>query len=180
MTWEIDLEPLTVAAFEQFGAVIELSKDTDRQTQAMNDARFRRFDSLATTDIDPGSNAIISIAECLQASTLPYDITLLERHPRGTQAFIPLQGQPMIIVVAEPGTAPGAEPSAEQLRGFFSNGKQGIQYHRGTWHMPLIGFTPGQNFLIVDSNDKQPNCDEIVLSEPVTIPATAQRWLGAE
>ncbi len=155
MTRELNLEPLTAKAFEPFGAVIQT--DPQHQTEAMNDARFRRFDSLATTDIDPGSSAIISIAECLQASALPYDITLLERHPRGSQAFIPLQGQPMIIVVAQPGPT----PSAEQLRGFFSNGEQGIQYHRGTWHMPLIAFTPGQKFLIVDSNDKQPNCDEM-------------------
>ncbi|MEE4284425.1 MAG: ureidoglycolate lyase [Pseudomonadales bacterium] len=171
MKQELQLQPLSQELFAPFGQVIETRSDdkAEDDRKPMNDARFLRFDNLATTDVAPGCHAIISIAQCLQATQLPYPITLLERHPLGSQAFIPLQQQQMIIVVAEP-TSNG-EPG--ELMGFVSNGQQSIQYHRGTWHMPLIAFQPGATFLIVDSDDSQPNCDEFSLSEAVYIPASA-------
>jgi ureidoglycolate lyase len=171
MSQELQLHPLTKAQFAQFGEVIEPGNEgqPDDVRKPMNDARFLRFDNLATADVEPDSHVIISIAKCLQATQLPYPITLLERHPRGSQAFIPLQQQQMIIVVA----ASTADDKPGELTGFVSNGQQSIQYHRGTWHMPLIAFQPGATFLIVDSDDTQPNCDEYTLSEPVYIPASA-------
>jgi ureidoglycolate lyase len=168
---ELQLKPLSQESFAPFGQVIEAHSDglADEDHQPMNDARFVRFDNLATTNVEPDCQAIISIAQCLQPTQLPYPITLLERHPLGSQAFIPLQQQQMIIVVAETSTddLPG------ELVGFVSNGQQGIQYHRATWHMPLIAFQQGATFLIVDSNDRRPNCDEHMLSKPVYIPASA-------
>ncbi len=171
MQSKLKLKPLSKESFASFGTVIETRADglVTEDHQPMNDARFLRFDNLATTDVQPGHQAIISIAQCLQATQLPYPITLLERHPLGSQAFIPLQQQQMIIVVAE--TLPDDLPG--ELVGFISNGQQSIQYHRGTWHMPLIAFQQGATFLIVDSNDKRPNCDEHTLGEPVYIPASA-------
>ena len=168
---ELTLKPLSRESFAPFGAVIETRSDglVDEDHQPMNDARFVRFDNLATTDVQPDCQTIISIAQCLQPTQLPYPITLLERHPLGSQAFIPLQQQQMIIVVAE--TSPDDKPGKPV--GFISNGQQSIQYHRGTWHMPLIAFQQGATFLIIDSNDKRPNCDEHTLSEPVHIPASA-------
>ncbi|XOV85128.1 MAG: ureidoglycolate lyase [bacterium] len=167
MRRELHLQPLTQSQFAPFGEVIETrDRNTPSQQQPMNDARFLRFDNLATTEIEPGCQAIISIAQCQHPTALPYPITLLERHPLSSQAFIPLQQQPMIIVVAASRTA--SEPG--DLQGFLTNGQQGIQYHRGTWHMPLIAFQPGATFLIIDSNDTRPNCDEYTLSEPVYLP----------
>ena len=176
MKQELKLQALTRELFAPFGQVIETRTDDriEDDRKPMNEARFLRFDNLATTDVAPGCHAIISIAQCLQPTQLPYPITLLERHPLGSQAFIPLQQQQMIIVVAE--TTASDEPG--QLMGFVSNGQQSIQYHRGTWHMPLIAFQPGATFLIVDSDDKQANCDEHTLSEPVYIPTSALPDLG--
>ena len=171
MSLELNLQPLTQQAFAEFGQVIESGTDNngERANQPMNDARFVRYDALATTEVCPDSQASISVAQCLQPTQLPYPIELLERHPLGSQAFIPLQEQQMIIVVAKTTSTPGPA----DLRGFISNGQQGIQYHRGIWHMPLIAFQAGARFLIVDSNDKRPNCEEITLSEPVWLPASA-------
>ena len=90
---------------------------------------------------------------------------MVERHPLGTQAFIPLSPCRMIVVVAPP--SEGVE--TEDLVAFETNGQQGVNYKRGTWHMPLIAFEAGQRFLIVDRGGDAPNCDEHALDEPVML-----------
>ncbi len=138
----------------------------------MNSERFRRFDALARLDLDDGLDGIISIAECLEPSSLPYEIDLLERHPRGSQAFVPLSACRMIVVVAPAGDAVGPQ----DLCAFVTDGQQGIQYHRGVWHMPLIAFEAGQRFLVVDADDGEHNCDEIRLDRPVLLEPPASAW----
>jgi ureidoglycolate lyase len=62
----------------------------------------------------------------------------------------------MVVVVAPTGEI----VNPEELRAFISNGRQGINYHRGTWHMPLIAFEAGQEFLIVDRRADMANCEQ--------------------
>lgn len=92
---------------------------------------------------------------------------MVERHPLGSQAFIPLEPCRMVIVVGPPGEG----VSAEDLRAFVTNGRQGINYHRGTWHMPLIAFDTGQEFLIVDRGGDESNCEQHTLDETVMLEA---------
>jgi len=154
-------QPLNSADFARFGDVIEATPD--KAADAMNEARFARYDKLAQVEHDTGAPAIISIAQCQVASSLPYQITLLERHPHASQAFIPLTPFVFVVVVAPAGAA----PAGADLCAFISNGDQGINYHRGTWHMPLIAFQPGHRFLVVDADEQRPNCDEIILTDAV-------------
>lgn len=156
-------EPLTRERFAPYGDVIEASHN---DASAMNAARFERFDDLCDVDVDDGGVAI-SIARCRAATTLPLRIDMVERHPRGSQAFVPLTPSRMVIVVALPGEA----VEAADLRAFVSNGRQGINYHRGTWHMPLIAFDAGQEFLIIDRGGHEANCDTHRLGEFVLLEA---------
>ena len=155
-------EPLTRERFAPYGDVVEAAID---RKVAMNAARFERFDDLCNVDIEKDGRVGVSIARCRVATSLPFRIDTVERHPLGSQAFIPLTPCKFMVVVAPP------EESVEaaDLRAFVTNGRQGVNYHRGTWHMPLIGFDVGQEFLIVDRAPGSPNCDEHSLDEAVIL-----------
>jgi ureidoglycolate lyase len=150
--------PLTAEGFVPFGDVIE---DVRADTAPMNDARFERFGALCGLDTDGETE--IGIVRCRTATSLPFCVETVERHPLGSQAFVPLDGQRFLVVVAEPGAAP------DRLYAFVSNGRQGVNYRRGTWHMPLIGLETGQRFLIIDRQTTASNCDIHRLAEPVLL-----------
>lgn len=158
-------EPLTRERFAPYGDVIEAALD---KSEAMNAARFQRFDDLCDVDIAEGGHVAMSVARCRTPTSLPLQIEMMERHPLGSQAFVPLQHCRMVIVVGPRGEA----VDATDLRAFVSNGRQGFNYHRGTWHMPLIAFESGQEFLIVDRAGPEPNCEEYTLDDVVMLEAT--------
>ena len=153
-------EPLTRERFAPYGDVIESSHHA---VNAMNEARFERFDDLCNINVE--GDIAISVARCRTPTGLPLRVDMVERHPLGSQAFIPLTPCRMVVVVAPPGEG----VDAGDLRAFVTNGKQGINYHRGTWHMPLIAFDAGQEFLIVDRGGDEPNCEQHMLDEAVML-----------
>ena len=151
-------QPLSADRFAPFGDVIE---DVRATSAPMNDARFERFDALCELDTDGETG--IGIVRCRSATSLPYRVDIVERHPLGSQAFVPLDGQPFLVAVARAGAAP------DRLHAFVSNGRQGVNYRRGTWHMPLIGLEHGQRFLVIDRQTATTNCDTHRLAEPVLL-----------
>lgn len=165
---ELGLKPLpiTTERFAPFGDVIAAPPGAG---QSMNDARFERFDDLARVDVDNDNQgeAAISIARSKTPTELPYRFDLVERHPHGSQAFIPLARFSFIVVVAPPSES--VDPT--DLQAFVTNGTQGISYNRGVWHMPLISTDSGQSFLIVDRAPGKANCEERVFDSPVVLEA---------
>ena len=157
---ELKAAPLTRAAFAPFGDVIE----TDGARHfPINAGTIERFHDLARVDVgvEQQGRTLISLARCNQPTSPPFRVTLVERHPLGSQAFIPLGGSPLIVVVA----AAGDRVESSQLHAFVSNGHQGVNFHRGTWHMPMIALDQDQQMLIVDRGGPGQNCDEWVLRE---------------
>ncbi|CAM2991466.1 ureidoglycolate lyase [Vibrio neptunius] len=153
-TRRLKIEPLTKETFAEFGDVIEVENS---DYFMINNGSTRRYHKLASTDVqDQGGEAIISI---FQATPLSYPLTIkmLERHPLGSQAFVPLFGQPYLIVVAPKGD----DPQLSQSRAFISNGRQGVNYHKGVWHHPVLALTERDQFLIVDRGGDGHNCDEV-------------------
>lgn len=148
---ELELETLTAEAFAPFGAVI--AAEAARKVFAINQGSTQRFHALATVDLVGGA-AAISLARA-QPFALPLTISMLERHPLGSQAFIPLQATRWVIVVASSAEA--------RPRAFLADRGQGVQYHRGCWHHPLIALDHGGDFLIVDRVGAGDNCEEVRL-----------------
>ena len=94
----------------------------------------------------------------------PIEIRMLERHPLGSQAFYPVDGGRMLIVVAPPG-----ELDESQIRAFISAPDQGVNYARGTWHHPLLCLQHPGRFLVVDRGGEGHNCDEQLLKQPLSV-----------
>lgn len=162
--FSLKAEPLSANAFAPYGDVIETSPS---RMEAMNEARFERFDDLAKINIDPSNDGhvAISIAVAKVPVELPYRFDLIERHPLGSQAFIPLNEFTFSVVVAPIGDS----VDTRELRAFTTNGRQGINYHRGIWHMPLISTEAGQEFLIVDRAPGVDNIQLLTLDQAVTL-----------
>lgn len=148
------VEPLTRAAFAPFGDVIEVDSAIDRY--AVNDGTAMRFHDLASIDTSlEGGQPLVSIFRA-QPRVLPFEVRLLESHPLGSQAFVPMSPDVsfVVVVAADPDTPP---------RAFLARRGQGINYHRGTWHHPLIALGRVSDFLVIDRGGEGSNCDEVVL-----------------
>ena len=161
------IEPLTKAAFAPFGEVIE----TEGSDHFMiNNGSTRRYHKLATVQTAHADDQTIISIFSAEALAMPLTIRMLERHPLGSQAFIPLLGKPFLIVVAPVGDA----PQSDLVRAFRSNGRQGINYHRGVWHHPVLTIEKRDDFLVVDRSGSGNNCDEHFFNEDEQLLLTHQ------
>lgn len=156
------IEPLSKAAFAPFGDVIETEGSEHFMINNGSTMRFHRLAQVQTAA--PEDAAIISIFRA-EALPMPLTVRMLERHPLGSQAFVPLLGKPFLIVVAPPGDA----PLADQVRAFVSDGKQGINYHRGVWHHPVLTIEQRDDFLVIDRSGTGNNCDEHFFDEDAAL-----------
>lgn len=162
MSIRLKAEPLTAAAFAPFGDVIETA---GRDSYKINEDACDRYHDLATVDVaEAGGRPLINIFRSAP-TTLPLTPKVMERHPLGSQAFVPMTQDPFLVVVAPAGDPPGPG----DLRAFVTNGEQGVNYARGVWHHPLIALSPDMNFLVVDRGGGGENCDEVAIDGPVIV-----------
>ncbi len=157
----VKAQPLTAEAFAPFGQVIEA---TGEPSFLINNGRCGRYHDLARPEI-LGERAEVTLSVGRSDSvSLPYTLDLLERHPLGSQAFVPMAATPMLVMVApDVGGKPG-EPVA-----FLSKAGQGVQYHAGAWHGVLAPLNGPADFLIVDRVGSGDNLEEVSLAEPFLI-----------
>ncbi len=153
---QIRTEPLTAKAFAPFGDVLDATGDF----RLINAGLCRRHHDRATLDFGPAGRAGISVFKA-EARSLPYDFDLIERHPDGSQAFLPMSADPFLVIVA---TSPDATP-----RAFLTNGAQGINLHRGTWHGVLTPLHAPGLFAVVDRIGTTPNLEEHRFPAPFTV-----------
>jgi ureidoglycolate lyase len=165
---DIVLKPaaLSAEAFAPFGDVIEIR---DRRPRWINEGTCERFDDVAQPDVlAAGGRPVVSIFRAA-ARALPFHVKILERHPLSSQAFIPLDGLPFLVVVAEAGDA----ALSGRIRAFRSSGTQGVNYRRNTWHHALLALERTSHFLVIDRGGPGENCDETPVDDAVVIVAGA-------
>lgn len=154
---KLPVEHLTQDAFAPFGEVISIA--TARDSYKINQGTTTRFHDISRVDVaDEDGAPIISIFRGTPRPK-PIEITMMERHPLGSQAFMPLSGQKFLIVVAS-GTD---DPAPENLRAFLSDGTQGVTYAKNVWHHPLLVLEEDSDFLIVDRSGPGNNLNEVDL-----------------
>lgn len=154
---ELIAQPLTREAFVEFGDVID--SEGGNQPMSINAGMTARHHDLARVDTGPGeSRVLVNIFET-RPYALPLRVGMLERHPLGSQAFVPMDGSSFLVVVAPAGET----VRAGDIRAFVTNGRQGVNYARGVWHHPLVVTQRPASFLVVDRGGPGHNCDELQL-----------------
>jgi ureidoglycolate lyase len=152
MAREIAARPLSKTAFAGFGDVIETK---DAEQRLINAGTTTRFHDLAGIDVaDRDGRTLISIFRG-QPFALPVAITMMERHPLGSQAFFPLHDRLFLIVVA-----PDEDGRPGTPRAFLAAGDQGVNYAKNIWHHPLLAFDAVSDFLVVDRGGAGENLEE--------------------
>jgi ureidoglycolate lyase len=153
MAASLTLRPLERDAFSAFGDVIE--REGSRHFAINGGATLRFHDIARIFATSEDGYPSISLARSQPLPT-PLKIRMLERHPLASQAFVPQDDRPFIVVVAPPGDS----IDSGEIRAFVANGRQGVNYHPGVWHHSLLALSPDQDFILVDLITDRPNCDE--------------------
>lgn len=162
MTHSLTAKPLTAKGFAPFGDVIEVSGAPD---MLINQTMCGRHHDLAQLDFSDG-RAGLSLFDA-QARHLPHIVDMVERHPLGSQAFIPVSNVRMLVIVAQ-----DADNTPCNLQAFLSQPGQSINLHRGIWHGVLAPFEhPGQ-FVVVDRIGSGNNLQEHWFEQPFVVETT--------
>jgi ureidoglycolate lyase len=155
----IHLEPLSAVDFAPFGDVLDVAGEPDK---IINAGMCGRYHDRASLDFD-GGRAGISLFKSKER-TLPIMLDMMERHPDGSQAFLPMSMDPFVVVVAlDVDGKPG------QPRAFLTTAGQGVNYYKNTWHGVLTPLDASGLFAVVDRIGGGPNLQEHWFETPFRI-----------
>jgi len=153
--------PLTKESFTPYGDVLEIDGAEHFPINAGTTTRYHRLADVVASP--PNGGAILSIFRGTRRAS-PVAITMMERHPLGSQAFFPLSPSNWLVVVADDRDG---RPDPESLRCFQASGIQGVQYAPNIWHHPLLILDSVQDFFIVDRHGDGNNLEEYEFGKAV-------------
>ena len=145
------IKPIKISRsnFNMYGDLISAN---DIDPIDINAGYAKRFDNLASLNTSKnGGKTIVSIFSALKRN-FPMKINMMEKHPLGSQAFIPMKETTFLCFVAPQGES----PKIDKIQSFIVPPKTGINYKPGIWHFPLIS-TEDTNFLVIDRKGKGEN-----------------------
>lgn len=150
MTIHLKLEKLTAKSFETYGDLLDASGAPDK---LINQGKCGRYHDRARLDFSDG-RAGISIFKG-EMETLPLKLQMVERHPAGSQAFVPMTAAPFLVVVCRDDNGIPVDPKA-----FLTAPGQAINFHRGTWHGVLTPLSEPGLFAVIDRIGDGANLEE--------------------
>ena len=155
--------PLTAHEFAPYGEVIELNANEIRD---INHGMTKRYHDLCKVDCQEQNGRVgISIFRTNPVQ-LPFTVEYLERHPLGSQAFIPMEATQFLVLVAPKGET----IAAEDLELFITDGTQGINFHKNTWHHThLIIANSPKSFAVIDRLGDEENLVEQTITGSAVI-----------
>ena len=149
MSLAIKPKTITKENFKKFGDMITTK---DIKPLEINEGYAKRYDGIANLDTKKeNGESTISIFSALKRS-FPMKVDMMEKHPLGSQAFIPMDDTKFLIFVAPR----GKKPDTNKIQSFVVPKQTGVNYNAGIWHFPLISMK-NMNFLIVDRKGKGNN-----------------------
>jgi len=135
-------KPITKENFSKFGDMITTD---DIKPLEINNGYAKRFDGIANLDTSKDNGeTTICIFSALKRS-FPMKIDMMEKHPLGSQAFVPMKETTFLVFVAPKAT----KPNLHEIEAFVVPPGIGVNYNPGIWHFPLIS-TEDMNFLVID------------------------------
>jgi ureidoglycolate lyase len=155
----ITIRPLTAEAFAPYGDVLDATGDPDRM---INAGLCGRYHDRAKLDFGDG-RAGISLFSA-EPRNLPLALDMVERHPDGSQAFLPMSLEPFLVVVAPDETGKPGRPVA-----FRTEPGQGVNYHRGIWHGVLAPLSSPGLFAVIDRIGEGANLEEHWFETPFLV-----------
>ncbi len=159
MTDSIRTRPLTPEAFAAFGDVLDTRGVPDR---LINQGLCGRYHDRAALDFGDGC-AGISLFDATPRQ-LPIRLDMVERHPQGSQAFLPMTQNRFLVVVAPDQDGRPGQPIA-----FLTQAGQGVNYHRGVWHGVLTPLSAPGLFAVIDRIGAGQNLEEHWFDTPYSI-----------
>lgn len=154
----IIIEPMDHGAFAPFGDVVATIGAPDKM---INQGLCARFHDRATLDFDDGI-AGISLFQS-EIRSIPFDMELMERHPQGSQAFIPMCQNGFLVVVAADDNGPTG------IRAFETSPGQAINIHKNIWHGVLTPLSGSGLFAVIDRIGDGQNLEEFYFDTPVHV-----------
>lgn len=151
---DISIELLTAETFAPFGQVIQVSGNS---STIINQGNCHRYNDLAEIEVLEGAVGI-SLFDAKPYS-LPLVLDLLERHPLGSQAFLPMSNNPFLVIAAQDHNGLPGRPCA-----WITNGAQGVNYTRNIWHGVLTPLQHPARFAVVDRISSDDNLEEVNLN----------------
>ena len=154
---------LTQKSFAEYGDVIDIEYHND--IKSINYGMTDRYHNLAKLDLLEGNGTPLFNIFKARPVNYPFKIQMLERHPISSQLFYPMSDQPFLVLVANHQDS----ITVNTLKLFITNGRQGINYKRNTWHHYLLAISENSGFIVVDRGGNDKNCEEFYLDEEIFI-----------
>jgi len=133
---------ITRKNFQKFGDLISIKKIKPIN---INNGYAKRFDNLCKINTSSKKGKTIMSIFSAKKRKFPMNIKMMEKHPLGSQAFIPMKETTFLVFVAPK----GKRPNTKKIESFIVPKQTGINYKPGIWHFPLIS-TKNMNFLVID------------------------------